>query len=128
MSENIIVYITYIDADTAEPKCEFFKIKKKVSGGTGAKNIRKIVTGLLNEYGLLDRVFFLGSDGASVMTGKNTGVAVRLREGGLPWLLAVHCICHRLALGAGDAAKFINFSTDIDKLLRSVHSLLKCGD
>ncbi|KAH3790825.1 hypothetical protein DPMN_169033 [Dreissena polymorpha] len=43
------------------------------------------------------------SDGASVMMGKRTGVAARLKEIN-PVLLNVHCICHRLALACTDSS------------------------
>ena len=38
-----------------------------------------------------------GSDGASVMTGKHTGFAARLRHM-QPSLVSIHCVAHRLAL------------------------------
>ena len=42
------------------------------------------------------------SDGASVMTGKNSGVAARLKNL-QPTLISFHCICHNLALAKSDA-------------------------
>ena len=42
------------------------------------------------------------SDGASVMTGKNSGVAARLKNL-QPTLISFHCICHNLALANSDA-------------------------
>ena len=44
----------------------------------------------------------MGSDGASNMTGRNSGLAVRLRER-FPEMFSVHCLCHRLELAFKDA-------------------------
>ena len=44
------------------------------------------------------------SDGASVMTGSEHGVAVRLRTAFNMFMLLCHCIAHRQALACADAA------------------------
>ena len=44
-----------------------------------------------------------GSDGASVMTGCDNGVAKRLTDQFNPWLIAIHCVAHKLALASNDA-------------------------
>lgn len=43
------------------------------------------------------------SDGASVMTGRHAGVATLLRSKNTQ-IIAVHCICHRLALASAQAS------------------------
>ena len=51
----------------------------------------------------------MGTDGASVMTGRHNGVAARL-ERLQPILTSVHCIAHQLALAAslsGDSVPYI---------------------
>lgn len=50
------------------------------------------------------RVVGLGTDGASVMVGRNRGLAAMLREQ-IPWLCNIHCMAHRLELGIVDAVK-----------------------
>ena len=45
-----------------------------------------------------------GSDGASVMTGRHAGIATLLRSKNAQ-MIAVHCICHRLALASAQAFK-----------------------
>ena len=52
------------------------------------------------------KILGLGSDGASVMTGKNKGVTgMMLRQN--PHLVNVHCVAHRLALCTSQAAENI---------------------
>lgn len=48
----------------------------------------------------------IGTDGANVMTGKKSGVVVRLREHS-PTLIGTHCAAHRCALAASQASKSI---------------------
>jgi transposase-like protein len=51
-----------------------------------------------------DKVVGLASDGASVMTGRKTGVGARLAAK-CPGLIQVHCVAHRLNLSCTDALK-----------------------
>lgn len=44
------------------------------------------------------KLVFLGSDGASVMIGKNNSVYVHLKTD-VPSLISIHCIAHKLELG-----------------------------
>ena len=51
------------------------------------------------------------SDGASVMTGAEGGVAGKLRKDFASTMINIHCICHQLALACADTSadyKFIN--------------------
>ena len=49
------------------------------------------------------KVYGFGSDGASLMTGKKTGVATQIKDAN-PHCLSVHCFAHRLALCTEKAA------------------------
>ena len=53
---------------------------------------------------LLDNLLGFCSDGASVMTGSNTGVFTQLKQK-FPWLVGCHCLNHRHELAVSDAAK-----------------------
>ena len=64
----------------------------------------------------------LTSDGASVMLGKNNGVAEILRRS-IPYLLEQHCIAHREDLGIEDACKHVSLMADIETFLRTVYTL-----
>ena len=48
------------------------------------------------------KVTGFSSDGASVILGKNNGVAARLRDHN-PKLINIHCVCHKLALACSDS-------------------------
>ena len=67
------------------------------------------------------------SDGASVMTGAEGGVAAKLRKHFASTMINIHCICHRLALACadtGDNYKFINsFEENLIKLWKFFKTL-----
>ena len=57
-----------------------------------------------------------GSDGASVMINKLTGVAVRL-QGHNPSMIAVHCVNHRLALASAQASDSVPYLKQFKSIL-----------
>ena len=65
------------------------------------------------------RLCAFSSDGASVMTGRLSGVAVRLKRHS-PRVIAVHCINHRLALAAAHAFDTIPYLQQFKSILQSL--------
>jgi Domain of unknown function (DUF4371) len=57
----------------------------------------------------LQRLVWLGSDGASTFTGDKTGVLVRLRAETSPFIHGNHCLNHVTALIGKDATKAVTF-------------------
>ncbi len=73
------------------------------------KDIPDSILDILQESGLdITNISSFGSDGASVMTGRRTGVAARLKalNGNL---ISIHCVAHRLALAAGQASQSVPY-------------------
>lgn len=63
-----------------------------------------------------------GSDGVSVNLGKNHSATSLLKDE-IPHLIAVHCVCHRLDLGALDTMKDreSNLFSDLKSVLIHLH-------
>jgi hypothetical protein len=61
------------------------------------------------------------SDGASVMLGRSTGVASRLKERN-ECLFITHCIAHRLALACNSAEKKVDFCKHVEHVIKSVYN------
>jgi hypothetical protein len=61
------------------------------------------------------------SDRASVMLGKLTGVASRIRERN-KCLFITHCIAHRLALACNSAEKQVSFCKHVEYIMKSIYS------
>ena len=119
--EMLVVYLSWVD-EMGVPHVEFVWLPRMM--GTSATNIYGTIKTLLKKCGLYDKLVALGSDGASVMTGKKKGVGAKLR-GDVAYLLAMHCVCHKLALGANDAAGLVSFSAEIGKLLMGIGRLVR---
>ena len=79
-------------------------LKELSSGEADAPTICSLLLETVADYGLeIECVAAFGSDGASVMTGKHTGVAARLKQM-QPSLVSIHCVAHRLVLAVTEAA------------------------
>ena len=62
----------------------------------------------------LEELIGFCSDGASVMTGKDNGVAASFKQlEECCGMLSVHCICHRLALACGDTGDDLKFTSNL---------------
>ena len=92
--------------------------------GVGMKTsflcISDIPNGTVSDKGLqIARLCAFGSDGASVMTGRLSGVAVRLMQHS-PRMIAVHCINHRLALAASHASDSVPYLKHFKSILQTL--------
>ena len=67
------------------------------------------------------KIIHFGSDGASNMTGNQTGVARRLKEIN-PFMTSIHCISHRLHLAGKDASDEVEYFQQYEKILRNLYS------
>ena len=63
----------------------------------------------------------LGTDGASVMTGKRTEVGARLRTSPSPFVIQVHCVAHRLALASGQAAGTVSMFKEYQQDVNAIY-------
>ncbi len=91
-TKQLVIYAKAIVQSAVRP---FFLALKEIPDGT-AESVKENLKEGLAECGLtIDRVAALGSDGASVMTGRVNGVAARLRQE-QPSLVSIHCIALRL--------------------------------
>jgi len=73
------------------------------------------------------KVIVVGSDGCSVMLGKNKGVGALLRkrpEPNFKWMLQFHCAAHKLQLATGDAFSGED-CVEIDRMISCIHRLFK---
>jgi len=100
-SENMVLYLRFLCAGIFVTR--FWRIVK-CHGATAILLAAKI-TATFEEDGIsTTRLFSLGTDGASVMTGHRGGVAVLLCLLCCAFMLSCHCIAHRQALSAAAAS------------------------
>lgn len=102
VTKLLIVYACYFIQ--GEAKTSFLQISelRDCKAVTTVSKISQICDDLQLD---LQKLCGLGSDGASVMLGVRGDVSTLLKEE-IPFLVANHCIAHRLALACAQAAKF----------------------
>ena len=71
---------------------------------------------------LIPKMVFLASDGASVNSGKNSGI-IRLLQEDFPWVSFIWCFSHRLELALKDDLK--DFIDPVDESLRNLFYMYK---
>ncbi|KAK1890660.1 E3 SUMO-protein ligase KIAA1586 [Dissostichus eleginoides] len=84
---------------------------KELAQGTDAESIYNSLREALRDAGFDDEFLFINlisiaTDGASVLTGKNSGVIARLKQD-FPKIQSIHCLCHRLELAVHDSLKLV---------------------
>ena len=117
--EQLVSFIRYVDPDTHEVKTDFLAVNDILenSSSANAETIKSVVVKQLSDCDLdINKLSGLSTDGASVMVGKENGVAAKLKREA-KMLLNVHCICHRLALACGDANDDISYIKTVEKVL-----------
>ena len=125
--EQMIIFIQYYCRKDEKVKTKFFSVESVLEQGescsANAETLFQVLCSKLTELGLdVTKVGGMASDGASVMLGRNNGVAAKLKAI-VPSVIVVHCICHRLALACADLnqelryiEKVTNYLTELWKL------------
>ena len=91
----------------------------EVMNGT-AETIYNAITEWLASVGVnIEKVSGFGSDGAAVMTGRRTGVGVRLQQIN-PRIIHIWCAAHRVALVSYWAAKGVPYLQKVQEILVNI--------
>ncbi|XP_078504219.1 uncharacterized protein LOC144762807 [Lissotriton helveticus] len=121
VTKMLILYFKFRPVPSTEHKTLFGGIVKLTSCNAEAITtaVKEFYTA--NELDLMKMVMFT-SDGASVMLGKNNGVATRLKQS-IPHLVEQHCVAHREDLGVDDAWKRVPMIKEMETLLRTAYTV-----
>lgn len=95
-----------------------------ISNGQAA-TVTQIVKDILASHHVDEKkVVGFGSDGASVMTSENSGVATRLKRVN-PFLISIHCMAHKLALYNSQASTGTQFLSTFEETFAALHRYLQ---
>ena len=104
VDKKLVLYSSMLDPVSFLPTTKFLTtIHLSVSDATG-HGIAIEILYLESKNINIDKLCGFGSDCASVMTGRKTGVTGKLLEHN-PAIINIHCMAHRLALCTSQAAK-----------------------
>ena len=115
--KQLAIFVRFLDE--GKPHTCFLKMVDIVNG-----TAETIEHNLLDVCGQCEisssTIFSFGSDGAPVMTGKQTGVATHMKVLN-PEMLYIHCGPHRVALATSQAAIQVEYRHTFDSNLTSLH-------
>ena len=115
--KQLVLHGRYV-SEAGQPCSTFLRIVDLVDGT--AERIEEAIKAYLAEKGLpFSKLMGFGSDGASVMTGRVSGVATRLHKSN-QYLVAVHCVAHRLALACSQAGQNVQYVQKFKKSLTTL--------
>ena len=119
ITEKEQTYVKFVDSN-GEVKCHFLSLNN-VPDGT-AQGLRTGMDKTLTNLDIADykeRFVAFCADGASVNMGVHHGLVALLQED-MPWMVAIHCLNHRLELAAKDAIKN-SYMTDVTDMLMNLY-------
>ncbi len=109
VTKKLVIFAKTVDDNNLQQETHFLGNVPFTESSATAEVIFAKLRSHLEARGLeMGHIYAFGSDGASTMVGRNTGVATRLRELS-PHLINVHCLAHRLALCTENAANYVPF-------------------
>ena len=104
VTEQLITFVQFWNSTSGSTEIKFLSPNGLLaeSDSANAETIKTSLVAELNQCDLpIGKLNGLCSDGASVMTGPNSGVTQRLKELN-KHLVRIHCICHKLSLACCD--------------------------
>ena len=127
--EQMILFIQYYCRKEEKVKTKFLSVESVLdqsdSCSANAETLFQVFSKKLNELGLdVTKVGGMASDGASVMLGRNNGVAAKLKAMA-PSVIAVHCVCHRLALACADSNQELSYIEKVTTYLTELWKLFE---
>ncbi|XP_070557479.1 zinc finger protein 862-like [Ptychodera flava] len=119
---TVMVYIRFVNCD-GNVESHFLSVKELSACSAG--EIYNAVSLLLADKDLdVGNLICISTDGASVMRGQKSGVTTRFKDVN-PYLVANHCLAHRLALASEKAANMVPYLVKYIRDLNQMGKLLK---
>ena len=122
VQSQILTFIQFVSPVTSCIETAFLSVQNVLEEfeSANADGLTSLIKDELQQCGLsLTNLKGLATDEAAVMTGRNNGVATKLKELN-PVLISVQCICHKLALACTDTNKEINDIKRVEDILRQL--------
>lgn len=120
VAKKLAVYVKYIENGEAYTS---FLGNECITDSTAA-GIETALIDLLKKKGICDecvtKIMGLGTDGASVMTGRLNGLGAKLKRRN-KHLVQVHCVAHRLNLAVSQAGKSIDYCKQYHGMIHSIY-------
>ncbi|KAJ8318234.1 hypothetical protein KUTeg_003325 [Tegillarca granosa] len=116
--------VSEVEIDCEDGEVKNFLIGLEDLEHAHAEGTFKAIDKSMKNYGCenwKEKVVAMGCDGAKVNIGVHDSVATRMKDEGRDYVLAVHCIAHRLELGVLSAIKNNNYLATVQDMLNKIH-------
>ena len=118
IQQTLMVYVRIVDDDGRVRTHFLSTVRLDAADATG---IYKAAYDVMTSKGFdHQRLIALATDGASVMTGVETGVTTRFKADN-PFLFATHCLAHRLALASSQAADKVKYLVKYQSVVNVIY-------
>ena len=119
-----VIYVTFLDPDNFEPRLNFLAVAElnESQDGQGLNGALLKSFEDHNIEGILNKIIFLESDGASVNSGLKSGLIALLKQDS-EWVSFNWCFSHSLELSLKDSLKY--FIKPLEEALFSLFYLYK---
>ena len=123
VTEDEIVYVRFATSGKVQVKLLGMETVERADANGILHAIKTATTTYtkMSEQQWVQKLVGFGSDGASVMTGRENGVSAKLKEL-RPELQAVHCFAHRLELAYKDTVKNETLHKKLETLLTGLYT------
>lgn len=118
-SEKELIYVMYLNKNNGTVESKFYALKSATKCDADSLTTLICEAFTANEINLTKKIVGFCCDGAAVNLGAKRGIAAQLRKEA-PWLVAVHCMSHRLELAVKDTFKNEHA---IIEMLQALHNI-----
>ena len=120
---QLVSFVKFFDVDKGKADTAFLDcsdlLEHSVDASPNADAIVTCLTKKMQELAMeIGNLKYFVSDGASVMTGAEGGVAAKLKKDFASTMINIHCMCHRLALACADTGADYKFYKNSSKRLK----------
>ncbi|KAL2096749.1 hypothetical protein ACEWY4_005956 [Coilia grayii] len=121
----MIIYLRSDVTGNGDMENVFFDLIELEGGDAEALHsalLKSLYSSGLNSDFLKRNLISIATDGAAVLTGRQTGLIERLKRD-FPQLQSVHCLAHRLELAVADSLKIVAGCNHFEFFISKLHSL-----
>ena len=119
VNHKLAINLRIVDPISLNPQT-FFLTDVRIRSATGAAIFHSIKEECLKRNINISNIYGLGTDGASVMTGKKTGLIAQFKQSN-PHIKNSHCSAHRVALISQQAAENIPAINTFQETVTSIY-------
>ena len=123
IKEQEVLYTMFVDPDSHKPTLAYFDCLEIHDLDQTADGMLEAIRRSFTQNNLIElwkKIIYLSADGASVNSGKDSGLIAKLQEEN-EWILFVWCFSHRLELALKDA--LADFTNPVDESLMNMYYL-----